>query len=738
MEGEAPTTPGGLEASASASKSQGNLLKSKAGTAKTSRANLIAPGSQTNLLRTGSQKSVRSKAPSKHGSQNNLSTPNSGGNGEVAAGDGAVEPKPEGVPTENKESGESTIKDENLTEQQKDQQTDERLSHSLVQMSSQLSLNENENNEEQEDAIVGEEIQVIPQVARTLTSPLMTATEVAADGGFTFVNAEYDGFDLDGITHVEDVVSVIPLALKTYMRSGSYEAMMLENVVIDTSLPVKVIIRTPMMRPTSPTMNEDEEKRKREAEEGGANADASKNLDEAAAIAIVEEGIDREALIASIKNELDLKEKYKIKNSFLQNKLGEYFKRKRTDDAHDGEKSVADQEQRYSNCMTALTTLRTEYESLNSSNQKIVNEYKVKLEEHTAEAFEKSEEFIKFKRTIALSAENSRTGKCIPPKTFAQLEATDQRKEMEVVAVRLDHIKLRNKLKRHEQLLRQKEELADGLHLIDFEQLKIENQTYNEKIEERNEELLKLRKKITNIVQVLTHVKEKLQFVQAENGSLRKELKGLDNDVAIRRDSLPASKQSRDAIKNLNTSLRQKNGLLGNKPLLRDYEDKVDETDGLKARIDELRTTHANLSAETLSIKRQIQRKLITPPIMVSTRSSNKRAASATSTKEATSPVKAKKTKTSPLPFKKSDLEKKKKSLNKVTPPKPAPNTNRVPHPKKLADAKSKLKVVTTNIKTGVVVKASSPASPQKAASSPSKSPVRLVSPVKRPRSAEK
>ena len=58
------------------------------------------------------------------------------------------------------------------------------------------------------------------------------------------------------------------------------------------------------------------------------------------------------------------------------------------------------------------------------------------------------------------------------------------------------------------------EELAEGLHLIDFEQLKIENQTYNEKIEERNEELLKLRKKITTTVQVLTHLKEKLQFVQ--------------------------------------------------------------------------------------------------------------------------------------------------------------------------------------------------------------------------------
>ena len=57
-------------------------------------------------------------------------------------------------------------------------------------------------------------------------------------------------------------------------------------------------------------------------------------------------------------------------------------------------------------------------------------------------------------------------------------------------------------MKKREQQLKAKEELAEGLHLIDFEQLKIENQTYNEKIEERNEELLKLRKKITSTVQV--------------------------------------------------------------------------------------------------------------------------------------------------------------------------------------------------------------------------------------------
>ena len=79
---------------------------------------------------------------------------------------------------------------------------------------------------------------------------------------------------------------------------------------------------------------------------------------------------------------------------------------------------------------------------------------------------------------------------------------SDQEKEEEVQRVRLKNIHLNNQMKRIEQTLKQKEELAEGLHLIDFEQLKIENQSLNEKIEERNEELLKLRKKTTTTVQV--------------------------------------------------------------------------------------------------------------------------------------------------------------------------------------------------------------------------------------------
>ncbi|KAH6561550.1 hypothetical protein BASA62_009746 [Batrachochytrium salamandrivorans] len=282
--------------------------------------------------------------------------------------------------------------------------------------------------------------------------------------------------------------------------------------------------------------------------------------------------------------------------------------REKSDDTREGKKSVSDQEQRYTNCMASLNELQAEYNLINSTNQNFVGDYKTKLEERLQEVTLKSNEFWNYKRVVSLSAENSRTGKTLPVYTIDQLESTERKKENEVVTVRLDNIKLRNKLRRHEQLLRQKEELADGLHLIDFEQLKIENQTFNEKIEERNDELLKLRKKITNVVQVLTHVKEKLQFVQCETVDLKQELISLEDEVAKRRDLLPLEKQDRDDLRNTNINIRQKNGLLGNNNLLYDYGEKVDESKELNHRINSLQQHYDGLMNETQRLHQKMQK----------------------------------------------------------------------------------------------------------------------------------
>ncbi len=107
---------------------------------------------------------------------------------------------------------------------------------------------------------------------------------------------------------------------------------------------------------------------------------------------------------------------------------------------------------------------------------------------------------------------------------------------------------MKNQLKKRESQLKSKEELAEGLHMIDFEQLKIENQTYSEKIEERNEvkiisifflfsirlffkELMKLRKKISTTVQILSHIKEKLDFVSDQREQASKLLNDKEKEV---------------------------------------------------------------------------------------------------------------------------------------------------------------------------------------------------------------
>lgn len=47
------------------------------------------------------------------------------------------------------------------------------------------------------------------------------------------------------------------------------------------------------------------------------------------------------------------------------------------------------------------------------------------------------------------------------------------------------------------------------------------------------QEILKLRKKITSTVQVLTHLKEKLQFVQAENQVQKGRLREVEAEAAM-------------------------------------------------------------------------------------------------------------------------------------------------------------------------------------------------------------
>ncbi|CAM9680833.1 unnamed protein product [Choristocarpus tenellus] len=232
---------------------------------------------------------------------------------------------------------------------------------------------------------------------------------------------------------------------------------------------------------------------------------------------------------------------------------------------------------------------------------KIAIELQTRLDEKEYKAREITNSFRDFKREIARTAENSRTGKAIPKGVITQFESTEAKKDEDIEKVRLKNINLRMNLKKLENNLRAKEQLAEGLHLIDFEQLKIENQTLNEKIEERNEELLKLRKKNTTTVQVLTHTREKFQFVASKNAIVHDQLSELDERLNQQRDHLTRAKKDRDTLHSEVTSLKQSQGFANCDLLVLDFEHGKTEAKKMQFKLDEMRIKHDFLVREQVT-----------------------------------------------------------------------------------------------------------------------------------------
>jgi hypothetical protein len=107
--------------------------------------------------------------------------------------------------------------------------------------------------------------------------------------------------------------------------------------------------------------------------------------------------------------------------------------------------------------MSLLVGLKKDQDDINVLNEKIINENKLKIEEKTNEVGLKAKELEDTRKSVSASAENSRTGKSLPRSFIDQLEGMEQKKERDLISVRLENIKLRNKLRRSERLLKQKD-----------------------------------------------------------------------------------------------------------------------------------------------------------------------------------------------------------------------------------------------------------------------------------------
>jgi len=204
-------------------------------------------------------------------------------------------------------------------------------------------------------------------------------------------------------------------------------------------------------------------------------------------------------------------------------KKGRQPKPKRNMSPKRADRSTLTAEEKLVIASAEIDVFQASMEHTKSTSERQLDELRALMEETDLRIAETKKDTYEFKRDIVVGAENYRTGKTMAEKMVRYMEEKLRAKDTMIEKLRLKNVTLKTQIQKMEQQLQQKEEMGEVLHVIDFDQLKIENQQYLEKIEERNNELLRLKLTTGKTVQVLNNLKMKLASLNAQGEWLHQE-----------------------------------------------------------------------------------------------------------------------------------------------------------------------------------------------------------------------
>ncbi len=188
-------------------------------------------------------------------------------------------------------------------------------------------------------------------------------------------------------------------------------------------------------------------------------------------------------------------------NGQLQTKIAAYISKKAGDKHPRLEGDISDQEQ-YQKYLNLMEELKVQHHLVSELHQQQTEELRQQSSEKLKQVEHELRSLAALKYEAAMTSLTGKVGKQAALAKVEKLQADELKQEDKLASVRLNNVKLKNKISQLETELKSKRELADGLLLMDFEQLKTENQTFKDKLKERNEELIRVKRKVACSVQV--------------------------------------------------------------------------------------------------------------------------------------------------------------------------------------------------------------------------------------------
>ncbi|XP_053304423.1 coiled-coil domain-containing protein 113 isoform X2 [Spea bombifrons] len=188
---------------------------------------------------------------------------------------------------------------------------------------------------------------------------------------------------------------------------------------------------------------------------------------------------------------------------------------------------------------------------------RLVQSLQATMEEAEIRRAEIKKATYEFERDIGRAAVSRKTGTSVAPdKILRYLEEKTRARDSLIDKLRLKNASLKVHKKKLQMQLKQ-EEMGEVLHEVDFQQLKIENAQFLERIDERNQDLLHLKLTTGDTLQVFNSYKKKLQNSTMESCHLDKEISTRSEMLRRIECETHLVEQERQKAENVNKKLRR-------------------------------------------------------------------------------------------------------------------------------------------------------------------------------------
>nr|KAF6406289.1 coiled-coil domain containing 113 [Molossus molossus] len=181
-------------------------------------------------------------------------------------------------------------------------------------------------------------------------------------------------------------------------------------------------------------------------------------------------------------------------------------------------------DQKYELVRKELEDMKEKIRHVRANAERDLQHHEAIIEEAEIRWTEVQREVQEFERDILKTISKKKGSILATQKVMKYIEDMNHRRDHMKDKLRLKNISLKVQRKKMLLQLRQKEEVGEALHDVDFQQLKIENAQFLETIEARNQELIQLKLASGTTLQVLNAFKTRLHRAMEMSINLEKEI----------------------------------------------------------------------------------------------------------------------------------------------------------------------------------------------------------------------